>query len=653
MSRLTLFKISSRGQIAFAHDIVMAAAAFLISLYLRLGDQWLTYFPKGTLLLATATFTGIAAAAFLLNGLYRGVWRYVSLNDMLAIARATTVTILVFILVMFLWTRLEATPRSVPFINWFVLAALLGGPWFLYRAFKDRRLEFKLESQAERQVPVLLVGAGDGAELFLRVLRRGPRRMYRVLGILAEKQKRVGHRIHEVPVLGTVADLVSVADQFSGDDRPQRVILTKDTMDGAKVRALLDDATRLGMILARLPRLTDFKSGIDDAIEVRPVALEDLLGRPQTPLDRDSMRAMVEDRRVLITGAGGSIGAELVRRVSAFGPAEMVLLDSSEFNLYTIDQEVWESHAGLAAPAVLADVRDRDRIARLFAGYRPEVVFHAAALKHVPLVEANPLEGMETNIPGTVNVADACVSAGTAAMVLISTDKAVNPTSVMGATKRLAQMYCQAMDVRRGGSDGTRFLTVRFGNVLGSTGSVVPLFQKQIAQGGPVTVTDPEMRRYFMTIREAVELVLQASALGLHGSANAGKIFVLDMGEPVKIVDLARQMIRSLNPDAKLIETSMSRVPLDKVLNTGRFDHDKAQEHPLWFKELLSYDFCRLPRQRGATARHAIWRAAAGVGSREAGPPLAPCRSGIAPVFISCPERIPGFTARMTRRGSG
>jgi len=567
MSRLTLFKISTRGQIAFAHDIVMAAVAFLVSLFLRLGDQWLTYFPTTTLVLATAAFAGIAAASFLLNGLYRGVWRYASLNDMLAIARAATVTILVFILVMFLWTRLEAMPRSVPFINWFVLAALLGGPWFLYRAFKDRRLDFKLESQAERRVPVLLVGASDGAELFLRALRRGPQRTYRVLGILAEKRKRVGHRIHDVPVIGTVADFVSAVERFSGDDRPQRVILTKDTMDGAKVRTLLDEATRLGMTLARVPRLTDFKSGIDDPMQVRPVALEDLLGRPRTPLDRDAMRAMVEGRRVVITGAGGSIGAELVRQVSEFGPAELVLLDASEFNLYTIDQEVRERHPELTAPAVLADVRDRDRIARLFSQYRPEVVFHAAALKHVPLVEANPLEGMATNVLGTVNVADACVSAGAAAMMLISTNKAVNPTSVMGATKRFAELYCQAMDVRRGGSDGTRFLTVRFGNVLGSTGSVVPLFQRQIARGGPVTVTDPEMRRYFMTIHEAVELVLQASALSLRDPNNAGKIFVLDMGDPVKIVDLARQMIRlaGLEPDEDIEITYTGMRPGEKL----------------------------------------------------------------------------------------
>jgi FlaA1/EpsC-like NDP-sugar epimerase len=287
---------------------------------------------------------------------------------------------------------------------------------------------------------------------------------------------------------------------------------------------------------------------------VRPIAIEDLLGRPQMPLDRDAMRAMVAGRRVAVTGAGGSIGSELVRQVAGFAPAELVLIEQSEFNLYTIEAEVRAAHAGLPCPAVLADVRDRRRIARLFETCRPEVVFHAAALKHVPLVELNPFEGVATNVGGTVNVADAAVAAGAGAVVVISTDKAINPTSVMGASKRIAERYCQALDLRGAAAGGTRFVTVRFGNVLGSTGSVVPLFQRQIAAGGPVTVTHPEMRRYFMTTREAVELVLQAAALGLGDGAFGGKVFVLDMGEPVRILDLARQMIRlsGLRPDADI-----------------------------------------------------------------------------------------------------
>jgi FlaA1/EpsC-like NDP-sugar epimerase len=248
---------------------------------------------------------------------------------------------------------------------------------------------------------------------------------------------------------------------------------------------------------------------------------------------------------VLVTGAGGTIGSELVRQICRLGPVEIALLDNGEFNLYQIDLEVAESHAALPRRAILADIRDRQRLEQAMAEARPELVFHAAALKHVPMVEANPFEGVLTNAIGTRNVADACRAAGVAAMVQISTDKAVNPSSVMGASKRIAESYCQALDIveAAGSRRTTRFITVRFGNVLGSTGSVVPLFQRQLAAGGPLTVTDPEMKRYFMTVREAVELVLQATALGSAGEA-AGKIFVLDMGEPVKILDLAKQLIR-------------------------------------------------------------------------------------------------------------
>ncbi len=540
-----MLRLPHRGYIVYVHDIVMAALSFSLSLYLRMGDALVYY--TDYLIEGTAVFTTIAAAVFWLMGLYRGVWRYASVNDLLAITRSVSLVVLVFLVVMFLWTRLGFLPRSVPIINWFVLIAMLGGPRFFYRLLKDRHFEFRLESENHRRVPVLLVGAGDGAELFIRSLSRSPEANYRVVGIVAETPSRVGRHIQGVEVMGTTAEMADVVDRLnSPDDRPQRLILTKDDIVGSRVRALLDSAEQLGMTMARMPRLTDFKSEIEveDGVEVRPVAIEDLLGRPQTALDRDAMRALVEGRRVLVTGAGGSIGSELVRQVSDLRPAALVLLDNSEFNLYTIDMEVAEGHPRLARQALIADVRDRPRMARVFAAARPELVFHAAALKHVPLVEANPVEGTTTNVVGTAVVADACRQAKVAAMVLISTDKAVNPTNVMGATKRIAERYCQALDLRRREDDGTRFVVVRFGNVLGSTGSVVPLFQKQLAGGGPLTVTHPEMKRYFMTVREAVELVLQASAMGSRGGTEDGNIFVLDMGEPVAILDLARQMIR-------------------------------------------------------------------------------------------------------------
>ena len=541
----------NRPSLAFVHDIVMAAGSFALSLYLRLGDALYIYSP--TLLVeGTVLFTVVSAAVFWFMGLYRGVWRYASLNDLAAIARSTTLAVLLFLLVMFLWTRLESLPRSLLVINWFVLMAMLGGPRFLYRMIKDRRFEWRLEDPGRVRIPVLLVGSEDGAELFIRALSRQNDANYSIAGIVSEREGRVGQRIHGVEVLGT---LDAIPDVVAGlnerGERPQRLILTKDDIEGARVRALLDTAEDLGMTLARLPRLTDFKSGIADKLEVKPVAIEDLLGRPQTPLDRAAMERLIAGKRVLVTGAGGSIGSELVRQISDFSPAHLTLLDNAEFNLYAIDLELAESRPDLARGALLGDVRDRERIAALIGETAPDIVFHAAALKHVPLVETNVAEGVMTNVVGTVNVADGCRQAGTPLMVMVSTDKAVNPTSVLGATKRIAESYCQALDVERGDGDGTRFVTVRFGNVLGSTGSVVPLFQKQLAAGGPLTVTDAAMTRFFMTVREAVELILQASALVGDGARHEGKIFVLDMGEPVRIVDLARQVIRlaGLRPD--------------------------------------------------------------------------------------------------------
>lgn len=554
LKRFVLDRLSMprRGRLVFCHDVIMAAVSFVLSMYLRVGDNIFLYFDPPTLALAVTVFTTIAAATFLLTNLYRGVWRYASSPDMIAVTRAATITVLVFLLVLFVWTRLEPLPRSVPFINWLVLIALLAGPRFLYRLAKDRRMDRRLDAEAGHRVPVLLVGAGHEADLFIRALRNEPQRVYTAVGIVAEKRKRVGQQIHGVPVLGTVDDLPAVVSTLKARQRaPERIILTKERMDGAAVRGLLDTADALGLPLARLPRLTDFKAGDPAAAEVRPIALEDLLGRPQTPLDRAAMQAMIAGRRVAVTGAGGSIGSELVRQVAAFAPAELMLIEQSEFNLYTMEAEMRRLHPNLPSPAVIADVRDRDRIGRLFADFRPELVFHAAALKHVPLVESNPFEGLITNVFGTINVADAAVAAGTRAVVVVSTDKAINPTSIMGASKRIAERYCQALDLTAAAGGGTRFVTVRFGNVLGSTGSVVPLFQRQIAAGGPVTVTHPDMKRYFMTTREAVELILQAAAMGRHDGAYGGKIFVLDMGEPVRIVDLARQMIRlsGLRPD--------------------------------------------------------------------------------------------------------
>ena len=526
----------------------MALVSLPLSLFMRLGADIEYYDPAG-IGIAAIIFAGIALVIFWSMHLYRGVWRYASLNDVSAITKAVTFVILIFLAVMFLLNRLEGIPRSTLFINWFVLIALLGGPRFIYRQFKDRRQGRASKSTVSRRVPVLLVGASDASEMFIRALNRNPLAAYNVVGMVDEKGRRVGRNIQGVHVLGTIEDIPAIIDGLSqGNERPQRVIVTKDDLKSDAMHSLIDMADDLGFSLARLPLLTDFQSSLDGSTDIKPIAIEDVLGRAQHVLDRASMQTLVKDRRVLVTGAGGTIGSELTRQLASFEPAHLTLLDASEYALYSIDLEVGESWPDLDRLAIIADVRDADRVSRIIAKETPELVFHAAALKHVPIVEADPSEGALTNIMGTRIVADCCRAANVAAMVLISTDKAVNPTSVMGATKRIAETYCQALDLAESAEkeqtgSATRFITVRFGNVLGSTGSVVPLFQRQLRAGGPLTVTHPDMKRYFMTVREAVELVLEATVLGTHDAREPGKIYVLDMGEPVRILDLARQMI--------------------------------------------------------------------------------------------------------------
>jgi O-antigen biosynthesis protein WbqV len=559
----------TRPTVAFLHDIVMAAVSFLIALYLRVGDDIANY-PLEFLATATVLFTVIAGLVFWRLDVHRGIWRYASLNDLLAIARATTFTLLLFFAAMFIATRfdpqLDALPRSLVIINWFVLMILLAAPRILYRRLKDGRLVLTYDSGPDKRVPVLLVGAGDNAEMFIQTTegRRGTE--YRVVGIVDDSPTRVGRFIRGIEVLGGLDDLPGLLARLKDRGlRPQRLVVTKETIAGLALRQIVDTADQQGLTVARLPRLTEFRTAETNRIEVRPIAIEDLLGRPQTVLDRAAMKALIDGRPVLVTGAGGTIGSELVRQIAELGPSRIVLVDNSEFNLYSIDIELGERRPDLPRLAVLADIRDSGRVGALIAAERPAIVFHAAALKHVPMIEAHPCEGVITNVLGTRVVADACRSYGVEAMVLISTDKAVNPSSVMGASKRLAESWCQSLDLEeRAKGGGTRFVTVRFGNVLGSTGSVVPLFQRQLAAGGPLTVTHPEIARYFMTVREAVELVLQASALGA-GSAGydngSGGIYVLDMGEPVKIADLARRMIRLAglqpNRDIQIVFTGL------------------------------------------------------------------------------------------------
>ncbi|HEV8680997.1 MAG TPA: nucleoside-diphosphate sugar epimerase/dehydratase [Stellaceae bacterium] len=579
---MSILPQSRRAFLAFLHDVAMAGLAFALGLYLRLGDAMLANEPELTILYGIA-FTAVAAVAFLITGLYRGIWRYASLPDLFAIARAATLTVLVFLPVMFLFTRLDALPRSLLLIDWLVLIALLGGPRLGYRLFKDRGLDHLLESSRGARVPVLLISTKEGADTFIRETVRDRNSVYRVVGMLSDTPSRVGRQIYGVPVLGTIDALDSVVAALDRRGRrPQKLVITAQGLSGAEIRHLLDRADALAIPLARLPRLTEFQTTrADEARVIEPIAIEDLLGRSQAVLDRAAMAQLIRGRRVLVTGAGGTIGSELARQIAAFAPARLILVDNSEFLLYAIDGEVRERWPDLAVRPLLGDVRDRVRVAAVIAAEQPQIVFHAAALKHVPMVEANPIEGVLTNVVGSRNVAEAARDHGAQLVVMISTDKAVDPTSVMGATKRLAEGICQALDLdaARRGTSGTRFVTVRFGNVLGSTGSVVPLFARQLAAGGPLTVTDPEVSRFFMTVREAVELVLEASATlpAADDGDSRGKIFVLDMGEPVKIVDLARQMIRlaGLTPERDIKISYIGLRPGEK-LHEALFHADEA-----------------------------------------------------------------------------
>ena len=500
-------------------------------------------------------------------GLQRQYWRYSSVADLLGIAAGSVASAALFSLGLAL-TGFPIPTVTFPAIQALTLFVMLGAPRILYRVSRSRRRARRGVGGAER---VLLVGADEDAELFLRAV--SPRHggdeddpVVEVDGLLAFGSHQPGRRIHGRRILGRVDQAADILRKLAVSGRtPHALVVTDADFRGPPLANLIEVANRAGVAVRRAPRPTALSDAA--ALDLRPVPLEDLLNRQQVPLDRDGMRRLVAGRRVLVTGAGGSIGSELCRQVASLGPARLVLLEQGEYALWQVERELAEEVApelaaegvaDLARCSVIADTRDARRLDEIFALHRPELVFHAAALKHVPIVEANPIEGLLTNAIGTRNVADAARRHGASVMVLISTDKAVNPSSLMGASKRLAEMYCQGLHVEAThGAGGTRFITVRFGNVLGSTGSVVPAFRRQLERGGPLTVTHPDVQRYFMTVSEAVGLVLQASVVGeADGTLEArllaeGGIFVLDMGAPVRIDDLARQMIRlaGLRPD--------------------------------------------------------------------------------------------------------
>ncbi|MEO5757992.1 MAG: nucleoside-diphosphate sugar epimerase/dehydratase [Mesorhizobium sp.] len=542
--------------LALLHDGIMGVAAMLVSLVLRL-DFNLVFQNLSDFLGAAALFGIIVSVTGFLLGLNRGIWRYASLSDLVAIIYAASASVAIFTVAQFLLNRLESIPRFSLVIAWAFLILLLAGPRVAYRLHRNRHDvdRGRLVGRGTDRY-ALLVGATDEADAFLRTIRERNTGPYEVLGIIDERGRRTGRSIRGVPVLGPLESLPRIIGQFEAQGRrPQAIILTRsreDYQQHASIEALVEIAAQEKLEILRLPDLRDMQ-GIDAEIVLRPIKLEDLLQRPAIKLDVPKIASMIQGMTVMITGAGGSIGSELARQVAALGPRGLVLVDASEYVLYAIEAELARARPSFELHAVLCNVREKEAVNKIVEAYKPDVLLHAAALKHVPIVEAQPLEGVFTNAIGTRNVAEAALRANVSTMIMVSTDKAVNPANAMGATKRMAEMCCQAMDLDSA-VNGTRFVTVRFGNVLGSAGSVVPLFEKQIRAGGPVTVTHPEIERFFMTIPEACLLVLQAAAHSRAHREERGRIYVLDMGSPVKIVDLARNLIRlsGLRPDVDI-----------------------------------------------------------------------------------------------------
>jgi FlaA1/EpsC-like NDP-sugar epimerase len=566
----------TRNGIAALHDAIMSGACFLGALYIRLGDDQMAQ-VEPYLVRGTGLFVAVCMTVFLSMRLYRGIWRYASMRDMVNLAKAVSLAILIFASLMFLLNRLEGLPRSVLFILWLLMLVTLGGARFAYRALKDRTVVWAWTMDEVYKLPVLLVGAGDAAEQFIRDSRRDGTAPYEVVGLTDENLSSRGRTIHGIPIYGNHEVIPTIIRKLERKGkRPVKLIVSDEQVSGTYMRELLDMADGMGIPLARLPRLSEFKTGTAAKNELRAIAVEDLLGRAQNTLDRDSMKRMIAGKRVLVTGAGGTIGGELARQIASYEPHQLVIVELSEFHMYKIERELRETYPLLKLTCILCDVRDAQHIDRVFAVHQPELVFHAAAIKHVPIAEENIEETVLTNVFGSRNVANACLTHHTDVMVMISTDKAVNPTNVMGASKRLAESFCQALGQQQYGAHITRFVTVRFGNVLGSTGSVVPLFTEQLAKGGPLTVTHPDMTRYFMTVREAVELVLQASVLGNEHTDKNEFIFVLDMGQPVRILDLAVQMIRlaGLRPNEDI-----------KISFTGLRPGEKLYEELFHFSE--------------------------------------------------------------------
>ena len=528
-----IFGVNPLSLLAFTHDVLAAGLAWALAFWLRLNLSIPAEFQAGlgrTLLICIP----VQAYAYQAFGLYRGVWRYASLPDLRRIVFAVATGALAGPFALMMLGMNIGIPRSTFLLEPILLLLIMGGNRVAYRSWKEHRMFGATSAQG---APVLLIGSGDAAITLTKEFTRSAD--WRVVGMIDDNPRLAGRVLQNVQVVGNLESLPDNAARLGAT----HVIIARPEATHQERRRIVEMCRQAGLKVLTIPSFDDLMSGRVQVSAIRQVELDDLLGRDPVNLDTEGLKGLLLNRTVMITGAGGSIGSELVRQVARFKPAKLVLLENGEFALFNIEQELKLAAPGQQFVSVIGDVRDATRMRQVLSTHRPTVLFHAAAYKHVPMMEdVNVGEALANNVVGTATLGAAAIAAGVEKFVLVSTDKAVNPANVMGASKRLAELVCQSLDApaaRWPDSAGTRFVIVRFGNVLGSTGSVIPKFREQIARGGPITVTHPDIVRYFMSIPEAAQLVLQAGAMG-HG----GEIFVLDMGDPVKITDLARDMIR-------------------------------------------------------------------------------------------------------------
>ncbi len=561
-----LSQLTRRNYLIATHDALATAFALLASFYLRFEGGEAFYARLPLLLRILPFFVIFSVIICYVFNLTTTKWRFISLPDALNILRVATVLAVALIVLDYAFLFGATNPKApvlfgriTIILYWFLQVFALSALRFGYRYFRYTRV--RRHAQTEGASSTLLVGRAADAEVLLRGIESGAVKQLWPVGVLSPAASDRGQSIRNVPVLGGIDDVEDVIRDYAGRGKPiSRLVMTPSAFEPeARPEAVLMRAKRMGVLVSRLPSL---ESG--DAPRLTNVAVEDLLLRPSEKIDYTRLETLVKGKAVIVTGGGGSIGSEICDRIATFGASRLLVIENSEPALYAVTEALAERSTAIIEGRI-ADIRDRERIMRLMGEFKPDIVFHAAALKHVPILERDWSEGVKTNIFGSVNVADAALAAGAEAMVMISTDKAIEPVSMLGLTKRFAEMYCQALDhdlmTQSAGRPRMRLISVRFGNVLASNGSVVPKFKAQIEAGGPVTVTHPDMVRYFMTIREACDLVLTAATHALAPARPDVSVYVLNMGQPVKIVELAERMIRlsGLEPgiDVEVVFTGM------------------------------------------------------------------------------------------------